>query len=321
MLPVPQLLPSILKSSTATNRERRLLTLGDADYEANGVNESKQSTPNDKRAGTSRAFATRRFGPLQETEREIVRVEDLFAEAFHPSKDAVRRLTKADASESIFREAAPNFTHLHLATHGFFADSTIQCAETAATSDTELPTLARSWRGMPVGLLSGLALSGANYPWRTGDADDGILTADEIASLPLENVELVVLSACETGLGRAAAGEGTLGIQRAFQVAGAKTTISSLWSVSDLGTRLLMDRFYENLWERKQTKLEALREAQLYMLGRSRRDPDSEHLRAAVVDLPEATIRPLEPNPRGESVDDFNHPFYWAAFTIAGQWE
>src|SRR5205814_7954974 len=95
---------------------------------------------------------------------------------------------------------------------------------------------------------------------------DGILTALEVAEFDLTKVELAVLSACETGLGKVAAGEGILGLQRAFQVAGAKSVVASLWSVDDEATRKLMERFYENHWQKKMPRQEALRQAQLAML-------------------------------------------------------
>ena len=124
--------------------------------------------------------------------------------------------------------------------------------------------------GFHPGLLSGLALAGANRPLEPGQ-DDGILTALEVAELDLAGVELTVLSACETGLGetgrgQAAGGEGLLGLQRAFQVAGRGAVVATLWDVDDEATRALMERFYENLWQKKKMRLEALREAQLWML-------------------------------------------------------
>ncbi|MDZ4852170.1 MAG: CHAT domain-containing tetratricopeptide repeat protein [Pirellulaceae bacterium] len=320
MLPVPQLLPAILEKSLATEGERTLLTLGDVEYESKSAEPVEASPISEKRATTNRVLGTRRFGPLQETAREIDRIEELFNDAFRPDKGAVQRLTKANASEAAFRQSAPGFTHVHLATHGFFADARIMNAESTVASAAELPMLSRNWRGVPAGLQSGLAMSGANAPGRESDVDDGILTADEISTMPLEKVELIVLSACETGLGKSAAGEGTLGLQRAFQVSGARSTITSLWNVSDLGTRLLMDRFYENLWQRKLDKLEAFRDAQLYMLGKSQRDPTAEQLRAAIVDLPQAIVRPANSNTSNAAVNDFNHPFYWAAFSLSGDW-
>ena len=104
-------------------------------------------------------------------------------------------------------------------------------------------------RGFHPGLLSGIALAGANVGSHaeTGfnsmpgkEADDGVLTALEVAGLDLRNVDLVVLSACETGLGRMAGGEGVLGLQRAFQLAGAKNVVASLWKVDDRATVALM---------------------------------------------------------------------------------
>ena len=116
-------------------------------------------------------------------------------------------------------------------------------------------------------MLSGLALAGANRnPESSTDVlqlDDGILTALEVAELDLGGTELVVLSACETGLGRAAGGEGLLGLQRAFQVAGARTVVASLWKVDDEATQQLMSEFYSNLWQKHLSPLEALRQAQL----------------------------------------------------------
>src|SRR4029079_7751533 len=106
------------------------------------------------------------------------------------------------------------------------------------------------------GLLSGIVLAGANRPPEAGK-DDGILTALEVAELDLRGTELVVLSACETGLGRVVGGEGLLGLQRAFQVAGARSVIASLWAVDDQATRNLMERFYQNLWVERMPQGEA----------------------------------------------------------------
>jgi CHAT domain-containing protein len=92
------------------------------------------------------------------------------------------------------------------------------------------------------------------------------MTAEKVASIDLAGCELAVLSACETGLGATAGGEGVLGLQRAFHQAGCRTVVASLWRVDDAATRALMGRFCTNLWARKQPPLEALREAQLSVL-------------------------------------------------------
>jgi CHAT domain-containing protein len=170
--------------------------------------------------------------------------------------------------------------YLHLATHGYFAPpefkSALDLGEVAARSW-------KSWEGMGKyevtgwfpELLSGLAWAGANRPGvdPTSGAPEvgaGIMTAEEVGGLDLRGCELAVLSACETGLGRVAGGEGVLGLQRAFHQAGCRSVIASLWKVDDAATISLMTRFYTNLWEKGLSPLESLRRAQLSILD----DPD-----------------------------------------------
>ena len=131
---------------------------------------------------------------------------------------------------------------MHFATHGFFA-----AAQDKPTGSSRATPFASERAGDHPGLLSGRVFAGAN---RSNSIDHGLLTALEIAELDLRGVRLAVLSACETGLGQVASGEGVLGLQRAFQVAGAKSVVSSLWKVDDEATRKLMSRFYDNLWAR-----------------------------------------------------------------------
>ena len=109
-------------------------------------------------------------------------------------------------------------------------------------------------------------MAGANRHPALPGTDDGILTALEIAELDLSSLDLAVLSACETSLGEIAPGEGSLGVDRAFQVAGVRSVVSSLWRVADEPTRDLMGRFYENLWRKGLPPIEALRTAQLSVL-------------------------------------------------------
>jgi CHAT domain-containing protein len=170
-----------------------------------------------------------------------------------------------------------------LATHGFFAPAGLRSAiwqsgpparglELIPTAEWTDMGSQRGEAGIHPGLLSGIALAGANRgPQATGRrpgevADDGILTALEVAELDLGSAELVVLSACETGLGEVADGEGLLGLQRAFQMAGARTVLASLWQVEDTATQQLMTAFYENLWKNRLSPAEALRRAQLAIL-------------------------------------------------------
>src|SRR5205807_2929775 len=106
-------------------------------------------------------------------------------------------------------------------------------------------------------------LAGANRRGADAPRDGGILTAEAVAGLPLDHLELAVLSACETGLGEAAGGEGVFGLQRAFHLGGARHVVASLWKVDDEATAALMTLFYRNIWEQKLPPIEALRRAQL----------------------------------------------------------
>jgi CHAT domain-containing protein len=162
-------------------------------------------------------------------------------------------------------------------------------------------------RSLPPALLSGLAFAGANRVPGPGE-DDGLWTALEVSALDLSRVELAVLSACETGLGKVAGGEGVLGLQRALQVSGVRTSISTLWSIPDVATAELMRRFYDNLWKRGLSPLLALREAQLALLreGGSESGAVRGPLRTALG--PRAEIPARLP------------PFFWGAFVLSGDW-
>ncbi len=137
---------------------------------------------------------------------------------------------------------------LHIATHGYYEKNIIADA-------TDEITLLKKKQADPM-LRSGLVLSGggtfiaavergAGRNAATTAIDDGILTAFEAQNLHLDSTELVVLSACQTGLGEVVTGEGVYGLQRGFQIAGAKYLIMSLWNVNDETTRLLMTTFYK----------------------------------------------------------------------------
>jgi CHAT domain-containing protein len=108
---------------------------------------------------------------------------------------------------------------------------------------------------------TGLVLAGAN---RLGP--EATLTAEEVAGLDLRGTELAVLSACETALGHPSGWQGVQGLPRAFHDAGVNNVLTSLWSVSDAATSVLMERFYTQLWEKKQPPMQALRLAQLFVL-------------------------------------------------------
>jgi CHAT domain-containing protein len=138
-------------------------------------------------------------------------------------------------------------------------------------------------------LRCGLALAGANRAGSVEQGSDGILTADEVLSLPLRGTELVVLSACETGLGEVKKGEGVYGLRRVFTQAGARSLVMSMWSVPDRETQELMVEFYRNAVSGKMDRCQALRQAALKQkeVVRQRYGQD--------------------------------HPYYWGAFVFLGQ--
>lgn len=166
--------------------------------------------------------------PLPATKIEVENI----AKEFKTSGNQSTTMLARQANEAEIKKTK-NPSILHIATHGFFLDDgelTITSAEQSKFLDNPL-------------FLSGLILASANTP---EGSEDGILTAYEAMNMSLDDTELVVLSACETGLGAVKNGEGVFGLQRAFLVAGAKTLIMSLWNVDDEATQQLMNNFYAN---------------------------------------------------------------------------
>ena len=213
------------------------------------------------------------WAPLPATERESRLVFDLHGEALGTSGRRLL-LQGAEATEERLERELPRHAILHLATHGFFNPEGVHSLWDAALEGlvdarSRLGGEMRHLYGKHPGLLTGLVCAGASTGAPPG-RDDGYLTAEELGWLDLSGVQLVVLSACETALGRPQSGEGLLGLQRACLTAGADTVISSLWSVGDDSTWRLMRAFYTHLLERGLGRLEALRGAQLSMLQSNR---------------------------------------------------
>ena len=159
----------------------------------------------------------------------------------------VEILSGINANEESFKAlSGKDINTIHIATHGFFLSERKDIKKNAFLN----PTLSDNIGRVDPMLRSGLLLAGANRAW-TGKRsiegiDDGILTAKEIAALNFSKVKLIVMSACQTGLGDVEANEGVYGLQRAFKLAGAETLIMSLWEVDDKATSLLMKSFYED---------------------------------------------------------------------------
>lgn len=194
-------------------------------------------------------------------------------------------LTKAALKARLKTGRSPRI--LHIATHGFFLPDQKQHFDDDAlpeASDNKLERLLKQRLENPL-LRSGLALAGVNTWSRGGflpaEAENGMLTAEDVTGLDLLDTELVVLSACETGLGEVRIGEGVFGLRRAFVVAGARRLVMSLWKVPDQETQELMVDFYRHILDGRPGP-DALRLAQRALKDRNR------------------------------------HPYYWGAFIYQG---
>ncbi|HKQ59244.1 MAG TPA: CHAT domain-containing tetratricopeptide repeat protein [Candidatus Eisenbacteria bacterium] len=262
---------------------RGLLAIGAPAFDAApmvavAANTGKPGEPGGASAGPFRSalpacdrFRTAQFRGLPGTLRETEEIRSRWDRASGTTPDGRGKLlTGAEATERAFKNEAPGHRVLHIATHGFFLGG--DCGS--------------------LGLhLSGLVLAGANQRMTAGpDEEDGVLTAEEVGALDLTGVEWAVLSACETGVGDIQEGEGVLGLRRAFQIAGARTLIMSLWSVQDEAARAWMAHLYEARLGQGRSTAEAVRFACRSALQERRK--------------------------RGDST----HPFYWAAFVAAGDW-
>jgi CHAT domain-containing protein len=185
---------------------------------------------------------------------------------------------------------------LHLATHGFFLsdqefkrtndwNQLNQYALLTSSSMSAWTPRKDDWENPMI--RCGLALAGANHASKIDNAaeEDGLLTGLEASLLNLQGTELVILSACDSGTGEIKIGEGVMSLRRAFRIAGAETVLASHWKVSDKATSRLMTEFMQR-WKSGQPRGQAWREAQLSLLHSK----------------------------------DFSNPYFWAAFTLTGQW-
>jgi CHAT domain-containing protein/Flp pilus assembly protein TadD len=284
------------------------LLMGDPDFD---LEEGKRESALKKLAlkGPSREGQARRsvemqglqFSRLPGTREEVLAIRGLFG------KNETESYLGEDALEEVLRaRGTPRI--LHMATHGFFLEDAKR-PEVSETEDfiddggrvgAEAPgpaPVAVAGAGAATGaknpmLRSGIALAGANRSMaESGEApgSEGIVTAEKILGLKLWGTEMVVLSACETGLGDVRTGEGVYGLRRAFTQAGAKSVVMSMWSVPDAETKELMIEFYRGAQSGKMNRCQALRQAALKQM--------------AVV----------------KQRYGYPHPFYWGAFVFMGE--
>ena len=294
VVPSPQLLPEILRAKPRPEGESpSLLLAGGIDFggENQGVAETK--------AGTQ--YPVPFFKPLEGTESEVSVLLMQFVNEF-PDAPQPKVLSKEKATKTAVVAAAATHRFVHLATHGFFDVESKKSAVTVAQRGVDLLRgglhLRPEAAGRNPGLLSGIVFASVNRSDRR--REETILTAFEASELDLGKVDLLVLSACETGRGQVAGGEGVLGLQRAFQLAGARAVVASLWTVPDDKTHELMREFYKGIWSKKLlSRAEALRQAQLWML-------ENRKGRGGLV--------------RPEGQQGSPPPYVWAAFVLSGDW-
>nr|WP_315215256.1 CHAT domain-containing protein [uncultured Flavobacterium sp.] len=199
-----------------------------------------------------------KIGRLNGTQKEIETLDAILKN----SKSTVELFSKANATEDNLKKIqSPDI--LHIATHGYFLSND----DTSKTKQSIANIVNDNYKN-DFYLKSGLLLAGAQNTLngkQPENSNNGILTAEEAKNLNLKDTELVVLSACETGLGDNLVGEGVIGLQRAFMIAGAKSVIMSLWSVSDEKTQELMTLFYTCWIKKNMSKEESLYQAKLEM--------------------------------------------------------
>jgi CHAT domain-containing protein/Tfp pilus assembly protein PilF len=303
--------------------EDTLLAVGDVNFDRRS---GAAAAPADVLASRAGEVVDKqyRWAALPGTRQELAAVAALAGER------RVTVLRGAEASPGRVLEELPKARIAHLATHGFFADakfrSLLQLDEGALDRSEFVVSGTRETLGgrNPL-LLSGLALAGAN-PRPGEEPIGGILTAEGIAALPLPDLHLAVLSACETGRGNVAGGEGVFGLQRAFHQAGARNVVASLWKVDDTATAALMKLFYHNLWHKRLPPLAALRSAQLDLYHNPDRIaelaglPPNElaQVKLRGIDVSQAAAgsgtppsSPAAPRPKAETR-------LWAAFSLSG---
>ena len=231
---------------------------------------------------TDSTLLRRGIAELPGTMREVENIHSILEKEQYESM----MYTKAGGSEDSFKNlSGKNINMIHIATHGFYLSiedaqklqklNFLQMANQGMSREDKMLT------------MSGLFMAGASYSLNGNNKskmiNDGILTAAEIAKLDFRDIDMVVLSACETGIGEIN-GEGVFGLQRGFKKAGAQTLVMSLWKVDDTVTQIFMTEFYRQLVTGKgKSKREAFTNAQQYLKTTEKGKYDSPEFWAAFI--------------------------------------
>lgn len=270
------------KGRNNTNRqENAVYAFGGIQYDTS-LQSSKKDTPS-IRGG---------FDYLPATKKEVEIVQSKMKNRYK-----VTTYIGSEATETQVKQlSGKSVSCLHIATHGFYWTNKDILKEHLDYSFIHTESDSQISEEELILSHSGLLFAGANNTLREGSkeqvGDDGILTSNEISSLDLSNVNLLVLSACKTGLGDINSNE-VYGLQRGFKSAGVNTIVMSMWEVDDNATSLLMNKFYEALYKTG-SPVKSLKEAQNYVRNYN------------------GTVKI-----NGESVHvDYSNPKYWAAFIV-----
>src|SRR5262249_28131102 len=269
------------------DRPTRLLAVGDPVF----------AKPEDKKAKDVALVRRPSFQPLPGTRREIEVIAKLFPDA--------TKLLGSEASEERLDELATDgklkqFRYIHLATHGLIDLQRPMLSFLALAQDKLPDPLER--------VLAG------KTPYT------GQLTAAHMRQTWKLDADLVVLSACESGLGKYQGGEGYIGFSQALLLSGSRSLVLSQWSVDDTATALLMVRFYENLLGKRKglkpmPKAQALQEAKTWLRNLTVKEAEKLVAQLPKVDRGKQRERSL---PESGVVRPFEHPYYWAAFILIG---
>ena len=272
-----------------------LLVLGGVDYrktptrytpkraEGRPANPEKSGTARRNRSGapidlTRTPSWKRGFKYLRGSRSEAKLVAEWFKKGF-PDAPPPWTPRGTDASRATLLDYAPQSRFLHIATHGWFAPTSIASQPDSTAVDAKMgfgriTSQQQRIVGFSPLVLCGLALAGANLPPDRGGEIDGFVTAEEIASLDLTRCELAVLSACETNVGLERGSQGIESLQKSLHAAGVHTAVTSLWKVPDKATAELMGDFYRRVLMDREAKPQALWNAKKKL--RDKRDKSGE---------------------------------------------